>query len=277
MRVSRDRVVQENAAFLREYVVGTTSTDSPQSLQDKTRELIRVNPDDQEASIVNIRFVTRMIIAVSDDTPDSEDILRVVRQIISASQTIVNGVEIANITQDAANAIGAIARTTQKARLLPFFVPVEITQDNGTYRVSGSISGSEIVEDDDEYEIAKVGIELKFINSTGDPDGESLHNHIGTDSEGANTYSVTASLTERAPRGEVMAGIKGHVKVSTNGAITIRTISAVSLEFVEMDIVEVLEEEAEEEGESKRSEKPSAGEAKKELEKPTGEKKQGSQ
>ena len=85
MIVTKASVITSNRPWLNNFVPQYSPQDTIDTVTNKVGSNIQVIPDGKSTSAVTIRFVTNMVIAVSDGEPDVEVIRKVLSSLASTA------------------------------------------------------------------------------------------------------------------------------------------------------------------------------------------------
>ncbi len=240
MKISQKDVRTANRGFLRNYIPSYSSLDTDDTVDAKAKDIITVSPNDKEAKAVVVRFITNMIIAVSDGEPDVETIRKMLGSLAGAASAavtagaggvgmlVINGLD---ATGDVARAAQAIYATAQRTDSLQFIVPLQITRNGCKYGLTGRFVGSTLTTDSGaENEKANVEVDVR-LETMRSPKKE--RKNEGT--EQSLRFDLDPDVQDvLLTLGTVDSASTFQYALKTNGAVWHDTISAVKLDFVEL-------------------------------------------
>jgi len=239
MKISEDEVIQENLPNLHKYLGRIDEDDTDAQKTALAKPAVHVIPDNVDQSIIAVWVDTNLILAVTDDNPDTDDVKRVFDKLLDSLPAALNFQAIQDLATEATAAVASILKTNSKAEIITFAIPIHLTKPNCTYTATAKLYGKSLIEDDDQYEIGQAGVEVVFVSSSGKPtQAQQLHRHPSAEEGIADTYVVEATLTRPAPAGKVAGGVNAHLRVATSGATVGHAISAIHVNQIRFDIIE---------------------------------------
>lgn len=241
MKVVRNEVLAANSKNLRYFTPGMTKEDTLDTINTKVGDSLTIIPKDTDSKTITVRFDLNALIALADEEPDTKTLIKALGALgvqganaLKSGGTlnlVINGATAAGSAADVAN---TLFKTQAGGKSLSFYVPVNGTKKNCKYTISTTIHAITLTTDNDDFEVARIQTYANWNNARS---SKAEKENIGT--KRALRANHNHDLTEQPGNdGTSLAAVWALIDLSTDGDWWHDTISAVSLQSIEIIITE---------------------------------------
>lgn len=246
MKVVRNEVLAANSKNLRYFTPGMTKEDTLDTINTKVGDSLTIIPKDTDSKTITVRFDLNALIAMADEEPDTKTLIKALGALgVQGANALKSGGTL-NLVINGANAAGSAAdvantlfKTQAGGKALSFYVPVNGTKQGCKYTISTTIHAITLTTDNDDYEVARITTYSKWNNARS---SNNETENIGT-KRAIRAFHEHGFSDQPGNDGVSLAAVWALIDLSTDGDWWHDTISAVSLQSIEIVISEVCTED----------------------------------